>query len=1524
MKDYKQYLKSKSRGIKGSATLEPPAGGQSALQSVASMSVLDLISEGPIYGLVDAEGKKANNISILESLYLDDTPVLGKNVENPQIRSIDFNQIQMMGRLTTGNINTAFDNISGQLVAHESGNLNNPSMSAFKKVEIAQDKQALLEFLEENPSLSRFGFIQFKLSGIFPTGDSIYSRVKFSSDIGSYNITTFNLDTYLGENQAKRIITNENGEAIEVPSPFVYGYQFFNNTIFNNYSGAPYTLSIDQQGKVGYKYLIDGFAGGGIYFFEIGDNVETGVGGIFNTGKFFVQKDSSNIVNVIQSGVDNGYDVFVYENSTGKISIESPSSNQLSPIIGEIAGQDIGLGYTSDLNLKYNFGNIDFDFRDGFETQPKMEGHSQGAQDFDIRKKLYGPLSFNGTATDGDGSGYSDPRAGGDFSDWMLNPPLERDSYPYTHTIKRIDVKRCIPTISIEGLSDVIDNGGDAGVQRAETLLINYSYGFEGGVTGSVGALLSGGNSLKDIALGTFLTQENVQYQGIVVSNYLDTYSGIGDLPRNKNLKNLKVDSESIPELTNALISEFGYTSGDYLFPGDDWKTPNRFLKIEKLSFETDSTLIQRECSISYVSEIIEEPFSYPLVALGGTIFDARNFAVQPVREFDIRGKMVAIPSNYEPLNPDGSDKRFIDNSSTYGLREIQAFSGSTYAFIPNTKEDLGIDNYEISLKAKITNTTPSSDQFLFSNSLGSSKYIWLQNLQNGVLRFRCNDNNDADVNIAAYSNQVLQISCKRVGSTLTLTVTTENGTVLTNSVNGTLINNSIVSDFYIGSFFNTSNKFIGTIADLKIKKNNQLLHHWDGTVINTTRLGNCLKDRCGGYHARIIGTVNTAEDSNFEFGKNKKQIYNGFWDGTFKLGWTDNPAWILYDLMINPIYGVGNSLDDREDVNIFNLYKIAQYCDAVDEDGYFDGLPDSTKGLEPRFSCNLRINEPKNAFEVIGNIASIFRGFTYWDGVGLNFAIDKEKEVSAIFNNGNVFDGVFNYGDITNAARFTRIEVLYADAKDQYGTKAEYIEDEDGIRKHGLITNILNGIGCTSKSQARRLGKYVLFSNKMETEITKFRAGSECLFLEPGDIIRIDDELKNFEINYGKVLQVDSSPTDPYVIVENRINAPSIKTGANGGVYLYTTRRQNELENLYDIVKYQTTYQFGEDSDVYSGVVNSDYIDEMFLTEIQKFQITGVSENENKIKLSLDTGNSNIEFLTGVKNGSFFNVELNNNVGQTYKVVKKTQVENNLFDIEAMLYDIQKFKKIETEDFDDEEITYNIGIPANIINRPLAPSVTSNIFQRSDLNYAVTGTITAAENSNETSYRVIVYRSSQAGPYIQKEFLRESDNTTDFEINGLIDGNYTLSVAALRNPESSNNFTTNFTIDALRDVYMNPIIKNIEIGNSDSDNYTRISGSGFGSGISNYEDAEYRFVTVDKKDRVFSLTQLDYTLDIFVEKSGEYVPVVENYENDIFTFDDVDNAAIFGSYNPQFNMKFDLKKDGVVVDSAFFETSVN
>jgi hypothetical protein len=185
-------------------------------------------------------------------------------------------------------------------------------------------------------------------------------------------------------------------------------------------------------------------------------------------------------------------------------------------------------------------------------------------------------------------------------------------------------------------------------------------------------------------------------------------------------------------------------------------------------------------------------------------------------------------------------------------------------------------------------------------------------------------DFSNKDISISAYSvSNVFTVSLKAVGNKYTLTVKV--GETLIGTETGTLANRPSFSydpvngkSLLIGAeTTKTSSTFQdnGTqIADYKIKKNNQLLHHWDGTVINTTRFGDSFKDKFGGNHGEIVGTANAVEDTNFEFGRNKEQIYIGEWDGSFKLAWTDNPAWILFDLMTNKVNGLGSYLDDFQD----------------------------------------------------------------------------------------------------------------------------------------------------------------------------------------------------------------------------------------------------------------------------------------------------------------------------------------------------------------------------------------------------------------------------------------------------------------------------------------------------------------------------------------------------------------------------------------------------------------------------------
>lgn len=287
--------------------------------------------------------------------------------------------------------------------------------------------------------------------------------------------------------------------------------------------------------------------------------------------------------------------------------------------------------------------------------------------------------------------------------------------------------------------------------------------------------------------------------------------------------------------------------------------------------------------------------------------------------------------------------------------------------------------------------------------------------------------------------------------------------------------------------------------------------------------------------------------------------IYRGNWDGTFKYEWTDNPAWILYDLLINDVYGLGNFIDPNL-IDKWTLYQIGRYCDAVDDAGFFVGCKTLVGGREPRYSCNTIIEQEQEAFTLVNYIAGIFRGIAYWANGGIYFADDRPKDPVMYFGNADVKEGVFNYQDTIKNGRFTVCEVAYNDREDNFLPKVEYVEDADGILSLGIIKNSIQGFGTTSRSEARRLGLYQIYSSQQEPELVNFTAGGKAMFLRPGDVIGISDEVKQLG-RYNGVI------TDKYLSANRlylNLDAP-LPTGVVTGTNIIVTLPWgfNTLEDL-------------------------------------------------------------------------------------------------------------------------------------------------------------------------------------------------------------------------------------------------------------------------------------------------------------------------------------------------------------------------
>ena len=241
---------------------------------------------------------------------------------------------------------------------------------------------------------------------------------------------------------------------------------------------------------------------------------------------------------------------------------------------------------------------------------------------------------------------------------------------------------------------------------------------------------------------------------------------------------------------------------------------------------------------------------------------------------------------------------------------------------------------------------------------------------------------------------------------------------------------------------------------------------------------------------------------------------YSGVWNGQFKLEYSNNPAWIFYDLVLSNRYGLGRRIDASM-VDKWALYSIAMYCDELVDDG--EG------GLEKRYTCNVYLQSQDQAFNVLSQLAGIFRGLTYWSGQQLVLSADVPKEPSYTFSRANVIDGNFEYSGTALNDRHTVAKVAWDNPNENFKTEYEIIRDEEAISQFGINELTISAIGCTSRGQAQRAGLWALKSEQLETEVVSFRTGLEGSNVVVGEVIEVSDEQLAGRANGGRIVAVSS-----------------------------------------------------------------------------------------------------------------------------------------------------------------------------------------------------------------------------------------------------------------------------------------------------------------------------------------------------------------------------------------------------------------
>jgi predicted phage tail protein len=249
-------------------------------------------------------------------------------------------------------------------------------------------------------------------------------------------------------------------------------------------------------------------------------------------------------------------------------------------------------------------------------------------------------------------------------------------------------------------------------------------------------------------------------------------------------------------------------------------------------------------------------------------------------------------------------------------------------------------------------------------------------------------------------------------------------------------------------------------------------------------------------------------------------RAYNGIWDGSFKIAWTNNPAWIVYDMIVQDRFGLGD-LVDASLIDKWELYRIAQYCDQL--------VPDGKGGQEPRYTCTVYLQSRADAFRLMGDLASVFSGVTYWMGGAITTIADMPQDPVYTYTAANVIDGRFTYQSSARKTRFSTALVTYSDPTNSYKQVPEYVQDAAAIARYGVQQDEFVAFGCTSQGQAHRRGLWAITTSQYETDSVVFAVGLEGLRAAPGQIIRVQDPARAGFRQGGRI----SASTDTKVTVD-------------------------------------------------------------------------------------------------------------------------------------------------------------------------------------------------------------------------------------------------------------------------------------------------------------------------------------------------------------------------------------------------------
>ena len=361
----------------------------------------------------------------------------------------------------------------------------------------------------------------------------------------------------------------------------------------------------------------------------------------------------------------------------------------------------------------------------------------------------------------------------------------------------------------------------------------------------------------------------------------------------------------------------------------------------------------------------------------------------------------------------------------------------------------------------------------------------------------------------------------------------------------------------------------------------------------------------------------------------------NFVWNGTFAAAtWTSCPAFILYDLLTNTRYGFGNHVDTAQ-IDKYAFFAASKYSNALVDDGF--------GGQEARFSCNTTIQTAEESFKLVNDLLSVMRCQGFWAAGSLTIEQDAPRDAAYLFTNANVTEEGFNYSGSSLKTRPTVVVVSYLDI-DLQDTAYEVVEDHDGIAKYGVVRKEFSAFACTSRGQAARIGKWILYSEKFEKEVVSFTSSLDAgQTVRPGQIIQIADPVISGARKGGRI----KAATATTVTVDD---TASTDLSAGGGSKLHVILPDGTAEER-------------EVASVVSGVI----------TVQSAFSAT---PNANSIWMleTLGTGDSDIQ-------------------PTTWRVLSIEEQDNMLYTISAVAYNASKYAFVEDGEVLQTRDTTNLDI---------------------------------------------------------------------------------------------------------------------------------------------------------------------------------------------------------------------------------------